>query len=332
MLINKESKLFTIVFFIVFIASIIFGYSINEGILYIIFQEVLIIIIYISGIYSLNKINKDIVNIRHFTEKTENCFEKYDEGEIGKLAGSIESVRHKLEEAEQRQRREKEFLRDIISDISHQIKTPVSALTVFNDIMLDAIEDEKLRNILLQSELQLERITWLVEAMLKLARIEAESVVFEKKPVDINKLLISCANMLKIRADEKKIDFNINGQAMLSIDEEWTKEAIINIMKNAIDYGPAKSDIEITIKQTPISTKLIIKDYGNGIEEKDRLNIFKRFYRAATNEVNPNSVGIGLSLAKSIIEGQDGKIWVESRHISECIKDEQSYTSMVIMF
>ncbi len=333
MLVSRESKRFSIISLLIISSVDICGMLLLENRKMILLQTVACLVIYICGIRAINHMNNRIADIGAAARKCDmDVIEKYEEGEIGRLSQSIAEMLTLLQEAESRQRREKEFLRDIISDISHQIKTPVASLTVFNDIMLEEVSDEKYRQMLEQSEQQLTRITWLVQSLLQLARIEAEAVTFAKEPVDIRNLVEQCIDIVQMKAKEKNVKFIINGEHITAYaDAEWFKEAIVNVMKNAIDYGPQGENVEVTITQTPIATKISIKDFGPGILPEDRLNIFKRFYRSDTSRTNPNNVGIGLALSKSIIEGCGGKIWVESRHISECIAGERSYTAMIIM-
>lgn len=289
--------------------------------------------VYLAGFFVIALIYNKVNGVRNELENLNcNMTDKYSEGEIGKLAMSMTDILTRLKEAENRQRTEKEFLRDIISDISHQIKTPIASLTVFNDILLKEIQDKNLSMMIEQSELQLERVKWLVNAMLQLARIEAESVKFNRENVDARALVESCTDIVRLKASEKGIDFNIVGEdTTIYVDEEWFKEALINIIKNAVDYSPENSEVTISINATPIAVKISVLDRGIGIAEGERLNIFKRFYRVSSSGANPNSVGIGLALSKSIIEGCGGRIWVESRHISECIAGDAPYTNMVIM-
>ncbi|MBQ8923429.1 MAG: HAMP domain-containing histidine kinase [Lachnospiraceae bacterium] len=206
----------------------------------------------------------------------------------------------------------------------------MASLTVCNDILINEVE-EKHRTMIEESGLQIERIKWLVLSMLQLARIEADAITFIKKEVSFKRVINSCTDMLSVKAREKNISFNICEEDKdIKVDEEWFKEALINILKNAIEYSPSDSRIDIDLKNTPLETRIYITDYGIGIPESERLNIFKRFYTIHSNKVNPNSVGIGLSLSKSIIEGIGGKIWAESRFKDECKGDERSYTRMVI--
>ena len=330
----KEIKIFSIVCLVIELSLIVAGALFGAEPLYIFVAAMFILSTYITGTILFYILYRRLERIRNATDVMDKDMpEKYIEGEIGRLAESISATLTKLSEAEDKQRREKEFLRDIISDISHQIKTPVASLTVFNDILLDAIEDEDLCKMLMQSEQQLERIRWLIESMLQLARIEAESVTFINKPTGIRGIIESCVSIVSGRAFEKNVTFAINGDDVsIPIDAEWFQEALINVVKNAVDYSPDNSVVSVDISHTPIATRISVTDSGIGIKESDRLNIFKRFYRANDNSVNPNSVGIGLALSKSIIEGCGGRIWVESRHISECVGDEKSYTRMIIMF
>jgi hypothetical protein len=193
---------------------------------------------------------------------------------------------------------------------------------------------EQRQDMLRQSERQLERMKWLIQAMLQLARIEAESITFESESINAKALLESSGNMLKIKADEKQLKFVYECEENVTFDgdAQWLQEALVNVIKNAVEYAPVGSSIVLGARQTPIATKLYVRDAGPGVEEKDRINIFKRFYRAGGNEIKPNSVGIGLALSKSIVEGCGGRIMVESRHISECRHGEKSYTEMVMMF
>ena len=182
-----------------------------------------------------------------------------------------------------------------------------------------------------QSGLQIERIKWLVLSMLQLARIEASSIEFKIEEAYFHDIINSCIDILTVKADEKNIKFKVSDDnETIRVDVEWFKEALINIIKNSIEYSPDNSSVDISIKKTPLETRIYITDYGIGIPESERINIFKRFYTVHSNQVNPNSVGIGLALSKSIIEGIGGRIWVESRYKDECKGDEQSYTKMII--
>jgi len=262
----------------------------------------------------------------------------YKEGELGKLAESIDAILREFEESEKKEKKQKEYLMDMLSDISHQLKTPLSSLTVFTDVLLNdtenAISKEKRLEILRQEETQLERMKWLIQSLLQLARIEAGAVQYEMQSVDLYEFARMIKDSFQIEAEKKNITISVEGDrgAEAAMDPNWMQEAVSNVMKNAVDYGKEGGKIVLRVSKTPIAARLIVEDDGCGIKEEDRLNIFKRFYRVDRNAVNPSSVGIGLALAKSIIEDSGGRIYVESRHESECVGEEKSYTHMVICF
>ena len=256
---------------IVIIVTIISGIAFNSDIVLFVVATLLETIIYITGLIIYNQLFKQIKSIRTAIEKhNENIPYQYLEGEIGKLSASLNNILEELKETEVKQKKEKEFLRDIISDISHQIKTPVASLTVFNDILINEVE-AKHRPMIEESGLQIERIKWLVLSMLQLARIEADAITFIKKEVSFKRVINSCIDMLSIKAKAKKITFNVcNDDSDIKVDEEWFKEALINIMKNAVEYSPDSSYIDIDIKNTPLETRIYITDYGIGIPESER--------------------------------------------------------------
>ena len=328
---GKETFLYIVIVPVLIVAAIIIGVLLEVDIKFLLILALIMIIIYLIGLYALFYIDRMIRKTRAYIEDDEQISDEiYLEGELGKLLKSTDDLKRRLSDSEAEKLKEKEFLRDIISDISHQIKTPVASLTVFNDILLEEIDDVH-KPMIEQSGIQIERIKWLVLSMLQLARIEASSIEFDIQSVGFLEVVDSCLDILSIKAKEKNINFVLDVKdETIAVDTEWFKEALINIIKNAIEYSPADSEIQISISKTPLETRIYVKDYGMGIPESERLNIFKRFYTVHGNQVNPNSVGIGLALSKSIIEGMGGRIWVESRYKDEIGADEASFTKMVI--
>lgn len=361
MFVSREIKRYTVICILILVCSVWIGISQGFRSVYYLILIPAVLLLYGAGILIFARSEKQIRCIREAAQQAaisprersrdisqtinDKMPEQFVEGETGKLAKTIWDIIQMLQEAENKERREKEFLRDMISDISHQLKTPVAALTLFNDLLMQdlqeeeitdtgkqSMEPEKKEEILKQSEIQLERIKWLVQAILQLARIEAESVTFRDIEISAKELMNTCRDVLLSRAEVKGQTIQISGDdATIRVDPEWFQEAVVNIIKNAIDYGPENSEISITIEETPMAVKISILDHGCGIPEAERLSIFERFYRVSGNTVNPNSVGIGLALSKSIIEGCGGRIRVESRAETECIGAEKSYTRMVIV-
>ena len=204
--------------------------------------------------------------------------------------------------------REKIFLKNTMQDISHQLKTPLSSLIMFNDIMLD---DEnmpwELRSDFLQkSQEQFERMQWLIINLLNLARIEADAIDFKREDYKVYDLCKAAKKTLEANFQKKNLSFKISGpeDATFFVDWDWTVEAIINILKNATEYSPENKTIECNITNNEASTTLSIINFGEKIELEDPNLIFRRFFRQKEGD----SVGIGLNMTKSIIESQSGLI------------------------
>lgn len=253
--------------------------------------------------------------------------EEYLQGSMGILYTNFYKMYWKLKDSQKREQEEKTFLKDVISDISHQLKTPLASMNVFLDLLIEGkvSEQAKQQEMLIESKNQLGRMEWMVISMLKLARIEAGAITFEKKKTNLYELLCRAreAVLYLIREREQTICIDCNPESMLFCDGEWLAEAIINLLKNASDYSEVGKPIRMEVEQTAIYTRIYIKDEGMGIAEGELPKIFNRFYRV-NHEVNPNSVGIGLSLSKSIVEGMGGKIHVNS--------ELSRYTWFVITF
>lgn len=253
--------------------------------------------------------------------------EEYMQGTIGILYTNFYKMVTFLKESKEREMSEKVFLRDIMSDISHQLKTPLASLNVFIDLLLDDsfTDEEKRMRVLNESKNQLTRMEWMVLSLLKLARIEAGAIQFDRKECDLKLLLLQARDSVTYLTESREQEVYViceDGRKLVC-DGDWLVEAIINLLKNASDYSPEKTEITVEVEHNPVFTRIYVKDHGMGIAEKDLGNIFKRFYRVH-HDVNPNSVGIGLSLTKSIVEGMGGKITVRS--------EEGTYTWFIITF
>ena len=253
--------------------------------------------------------------------------EPYKQGELGELYTNLYKLVQALKESNRKEQQEKIFLRDIMSDISHQLKTPLASLTVFLDLLYDGrVPDaDKQKQMLLESKNQVSRMEWMVLSMLKLARIEAGAIQFEKQPCSLYAIVAQAKESVAYLTEKRgqHIDVQIDEKQMLVCDGDWLTEAIINLLKNASDYSGEQTTIHIRTEDNPMYTRIYVKDEGCGIAESELKNIFKRFYRI-NKEVNPNSVGIGLSLTKSIVEGMGGKISVRS--------EVGSYTQFILTF
>lgn len=212
------------------------------------------------------------------------------------------------------ERQAKEFLRDTISDISHQLKTPIAALNIYNGILQQEAEDaDTVQKFAALSEQELDRIESLVQSLLKMARLDAGVISLEQLPENLSELLEHIKGQYSFRAEQegKEIDLEGDEQAVLTCDRVWLAEAIGNLIKNALDHTARGDRIRIRWQQSPCLTTIDLEDTGSGIHPEDLYHIFKRFYRSRFSK-DTQGIGLGLPLAKSIIEAHQGSIEVHS--------------------
>lgn len=235
-------------------------------------------------------------------------------GALHQLFGSIEQLALSLQARSEMEHRAKIFLRNMISNISHQLKTPLAALSMYMEIILEEPGQEEIVCKFSRKSLQsVDRMEQLIQSLLKMARLDTGTIVFEKKRCQVSKLVEKAVGDLKERAEreDKKILTEGSKEKNLKCDPEWTREAIGNLVKNALDHTEAGGIICISWEQTPGIFRLSVADNGCGIAEEDIHHIFKQFYRSSTSS-DRQGAGLGLSLAKTILEGQGGNLSVES--------------------
>lgn len=212
------------------------------------------------------------------------------------------------------ERQAKEFLRDTISDISHQLKTPIAALNIYNGILQqEAADTATVQEFTALSEQELDRIESLVQNLLKMARLDAGAITLEQSPENLSELLEHIREQYSFRAEQEGKEINLEGdeQASLLCDRTWLTEAIGNLVKNALDHTEQGDRILVRWQQSPCLTQITVEDTGSGIHPEDLYHIFKRFYRSRFSK-DTQGIGLGLPLAKSIIEAHRGSIEVHS--------------------
>ncbi|MFG6333453.1 MAG: HAMP domain-containing histidine kinase [Lachnospiraceae bacterium] len=235
-------------------------------------------------------------------------------GSLCRLFGSVEQLAQSLQAKSETERRAKIFLRDLISNISHQLKTPLAALSMYTEIMQEEPgNEETVRNFTRKSMQAVERMERLIQSLLKMARLDTGNIVFEKKRCPVSELVKQAAGDLLERAKREGKDIRIEGrmEETLFCDPEWTKEAVGNLVKNALDHTGEGGVIRICWERTPAVFRLTVQDNGCGIAEEELHHIFKQFYRSSAS-ADRKGAGLGLSLARSIVEGQGGNLSVES--------------------
>lgn len=237
-----------------------------------------------------------------------------DEGELYRLFHSINSLAAVLNAHASNETREKEFLKNTISDISHQLKTPLAALNIYNGLLQDEAEDlPAVKEFAALSEQELDRIETLVQNLLKISKLDAGSIVIEKDTENVADMMrdIELHFAYRARQEQKKIVLSGSDTVFLLCDRDWLTEATDNIVKNALDHTEKGDTVHIEWQALSSAVQIIVKDNGCGIHPEDLHYIFKRFYRSRFSK-DKQGIGLGLPLAKAIIEAHSGTIEVDS--------------------
>lgn len=237
-----------------------------------------------------------------------------DEGELYKLFHSVNTLAAVLNAHAENELRSKEFLKETISDISHQLKTPLAALSIYNGLIQGEAEElSTVREFAELSEKELDRIEMLVQNLLKITKLDAGSIVFEKASENVADMMNDIQLHFSYRAkqEQKKMILSGPDSILLYCDREWIIEAINNIVKNALDHTEKGDFISIEWKKFMSVVQIVIKDNGSGIHPEDLPHIFKRFYRSRFSK-DVQGIGLGLPLAKAIIEAHGGTIEADS--------------------
>lgn len=237
------------------------------------------------------------------------------EGELSIIKSEIYKVTLKLSEHSSLLQEDKVKLTNAISDISHQLKTPLTSMMVMADLLGDTnLEDSKRVEFTNNIRVQLERIEWLVSSLLKLSKMDAGTVPFKKDTVYVAELVERVIQPILVPMDVMQQTLHINGEKEVSFigDFNWTAEALINILKNCVEHTQQCGEISISFSENALFTEIIISDNGQGIAKEDLPYIFKRFYKG--KNAGEDSIGIGLAMAYSIVKSQQGDIEVRSEN------------------
>lgn len=276
-----------------------------------------IILLYLKHEKDQNKEIKKIARcIEEINKKNYSInIDENSEDELSILKNELYKITIMLKEDAENSKKDKLKLKDSLSDISHQLKTPLTSINIMLDNILDNPEmDDKTKEKFIQNiKREITNISSLVGEILKLSKFDASVIKFEEKQVFINDLVKSAISNVEMMAELKNINIEVNNQDNIKFvcDAKWQIEAITNILKNCIEHSKDDSTITIDIDSNKIYKQITIKDNGEGIDEKDLPHIFERFYKG--KNASKDSVGIGLALAKTIIEKDNGSIKVDSK-------------------
>ena len=259
--------------------------------------------------------NADHQIAEYILDRRKGGIECSEEGAMYRLFHEVNSLVTMADAHADSERRAKEFLRRTIADISHQLKTPIAALNIYNGILQQETADAAtVREFTSLSEQELDRIESLVQSLLKMARLDAGAITLERSPENVFDLLEHIKRQYSFRAEQEGKEIALEGdeQTVFSCDRTWLTEAIGNLVKNALDHTAQGDRILVRWQQSPCLTQITVEDTGSGIHSEDLYHIFKRFYRSRFSK-DTQGVGLGLPLAKSIVEAHQGSIEVHSK-------------------
>ena len=237
-----------------------------------------------------------------------------DEGELYRLFHEVNSLVSILNAHAVNETSSKKFLQNTISDISHQLKTPLAALNIYNGIIQDEGKNSPvIQEFSLLSEQELDRIETLVQNLLKITKLDAGTIILEKSLEHVSELAENVKQHFLFRAQRegKEICLSGSGEITLLCDRTWIIEAISNLVKNALDHTEKGSFVRIEWQAFASVVQITIKDNGCGIHPEDLHHIFKRFYRSRFSK-DTQGIGLGLPLAKAIVEAHNGTIEADS--------------------
>ena len=275
--------------------------------------------IYLSLFLYLQRQHKAFSNaentIRQFLDgNTTSRIECSQAGDWYSLFHAINEMATILSAHAENQRQTKEFLQDIISDVSHQIKTPLSALKMYHEIIESHKNDAAtVSSFTEKSQREIKRMEDVIYTLLKLARLDAGIIQMEKSEENVSILMQDVLERFETWAEREHKTITLSGKenVILLCDALWVSEAIGNIIKNALEHTENGGHIGVKWSQSPLMTQIEISDDGKGIHPEDLYNIFKRFYRSRLSS-DVHGIGLGLPLAKSIVEAHGGTISVTS--------------------
>ncbi|WP_346896965.1 HAMP domain-containing sensor histidine kinase [Clostridium sp. UBA7503] len=266
--------------------------------------------IYFKKVRSLTLASNKIIEDDYSIVVKEN-----NEGDFAKLSLAFSNIRRIIKNNITSTQQEKEHLVELLQNISHQFKTRISTMLLYNDILLNRkLTEEQRVNFLKDNYRQLGKLNEMIQNILKLAKLDASAIEFYKRDDNLNKTLEEVIESLNPLAKDNNINLSLklNNNIIFKHDRFWMQEALTNIIKNCIEHTLSNGEVKIELTETPIYYKITVEDSGEGIEGDEIPKIFSRFYKAK-NSRKKDSVGIGLAISKSIVEGQEGYIDVKSQ-------------------
>ena len=276
--------------------------------------SLLLMLIFCIGTYKryrrIASLAADVNHVLHGDSPID--FDNYSEGELSILHSEIYKMTVRLREQQQKLISDKEYLADSLADISHQIRTPLTSINLLVErLSASGLTDECRHQLTNELYGLLDRIDWLITTLLKISKLDAGTVQFNKETVSLEMLINKSCTPLLIPIELRGQELIIRAEGNFYGDSAWTSEAVGNIVKNCMEHTPDGGKIEIEAAENALYSEIVIKDNGTGISPEDLPHIFERFYKGKDSD--GKSFGIGLALSRMIIAGQKGTVKAENR-------------------
>ena len=308
---NKELRRSIVLIAIVTVVLAVVGFVISTtcGVLVLIACIVITAIHIGTEVYRYRRLQKLRADLdRLLISGTPLPITEYNEGELSLLANQVQKLTLRLIEAAEVVEADKKYLADSLADISHQLRTPLTAMNLTTTMLRNSeLTDEK--RIELTGELRslLMRTDWLVETLLKISKLDAGTVKLAKDTVVVSELISRSAAPIAIPMDLRNQTLIVNcGEERFTGDLVWSAEALGNILKNCMEHTPEGGTITVTAQETALYTQIEVEDTGSGFDPKDIPHLFERFYKGSN--ASQSSYGIGLALARTVITAQNGTV------------------------
>jgi len=256
----------------------------------------------------------DAVLDRILSKDTGLFSETTSEDRISKLTHKVRRIMDMGVSEAAQTKEEKETIQGFISDMSHQMKTPLSGISMYADLLLEGnLSVEEQREFLSRVKSSTDKLQWMMDSLIKMSRLEVGAIQLTPVSESIRQTISDAIGSVVAAASKKNINISVADfeDTPLYHDKRWMREAIANVLENAVKYSAPDSEIEVSVEPLPLYTKIVITDHGIGIDKSDWNMIFKRFYRSQSVKDNEGA-GLGLYLAALIMEKQGGYIMVDS--------------------
>ncbi len=253
--------------------------------------------------------------LEQILERKEITVSPFDEGELSAVAGKIRRIREKSEHDILRAEKEREEINRLISDMSHQLKTPLSSVIMYSDLLQEETDEKNIKRFVGRMKIQLDKLDWILQSMFKMVGLEQNAIHFEPEYITVRDTLVSAINSTYDKLEKKEIKVNLIPfeDRKLLHNRKWTAEVFVNILENAVKYSAQGSIIDIEVRPFEMYTEIRFSDNGIGIRKEELTRIFGRFYRSRDAE-NIEGSGIGLYLSRLILEQQKGYMTVSSEY------------------